>query len=98
MALSLRETSAISPQLYIVTSAILGIVFMACMLPVPGYLAKSVEGVQAEKMKRVRSLLLWILTLRIDYVNSSLQTDSRVQAVTESQFFHGAAMAASVSD
>ncbi|OJT09188.1 ATP-binding cassette transporter abc4, partial [Trametes pubescens] len=36
-------------------SAILGIVFMACMLPVPGYLAKSVEGVQAEKMKRTDS-------------------------------------------
>ncbi|KAH9846280.1 P-loop containing nucleoside triphosphate hydrolase protein [Lenzites betulinus] len=33
-------------------SAILGIIFMVCMLPIPGYLAKNVEGTQAAKMKR----------------------------------------------
>lgn len=53
----------------VLCSAILGIVFMACMLPVPGYLAKSVEGVQAEKMKRVRFLLMYLLTVHVTHIH-----------------------------
>lgn len=60
---------------------------MACMLPVPGYLAKSVEGVQAEKMKRVRFLLMSLVALPVTDIPISSQTDSRVQAVTESKRF-----------
>lgn len=43
-----------SLQTYDMFSGVVGIVITACSLPIPGYFAKRVKGLQTERMKRVR--------------------------------------------
>ncbi len=57
---------------------------MILMFPVPASVAKLMDGVQKKKMKAVSELLL-VLS---DRSFISLQTDARVQNVTESELAH----------
>ena len=52
---SLRHVSQLG--LTIAFSAFIGMIAMALLFPVPGYVASMIQGVQTEKMKKVRTLV-----------------------------------------
>lgn len=52
-----------SLQAYDMFSGVVGIVITACSLPIPGYFAKRVKGLQTERMKRVCLALSLLLAL-----------------------------------
>lgn len=74
---SLRKSSLIS------TSALVGMLVMVISFPLPGYVAKIIQSAQIERMKKV-CLVLRLFT-RLNKV-PFLQTDARVQVVSESGF------------
>lgn len=61
-------------------SAFMGMLVIIVILPLPGYIAKLVQGVQVTKMKKVRPVLPMKIVSRL---KCFWQTDARVQNVTE---------------
>ena len=56
---------------------------MIVLFPLPGYLLKLVQSVSREKMKMVTGLAKSIVLVS----DITLQTDARIETVTESKFF-----------
>ena len=63
-------------------SAFMGMLVMVVCFPLPGYIATIIRKIQQERMKRV----IGVVILRSIMTNDSIQSDARVQAVTESKF------------
>ncbi|CDO77193.1 hypothetical protein BN946_scf184747.g6 [Trametes cinnabarina] len=61
-------------------SAFVGLAAMILLFPIPGYVASMIQGVQTEKMKKVDKPALVLATSMLTPI---LQTDARVQDVTE---------------
>lgn len=55
---------------------------MTALIPVPGNIAKMLQSTQREAMKKVN----WYPNSCGDHSLSTLQTDARVQSITESMF------------
>ena len=63
-------------------SAFMGMLVMIVCFPLPGYIATIIRKIQQERMKRV----IGVVILRSIMTDDSVQSDARVQAVTESKF------------
>lgn len=64
-------------------SAFVGLLVMVLLFPIPGYVAKMIQGVQETRMKKVCILLFYSEGFCLF---NKRQTDARVQSVTESAF------------
>lgn len=65
-----------------VPSAFVGIAVMIALVPVPGNVAKLLQSTERELMKKVCSSI----TIHEYLFDDALQTDARIQTITESTF------------